>query len=90
MEDQAPRGHCEDCRYWGIRVPAWNTYSLKTCGAAPFVYGYDLQAVLAVPAAVAVENHTGWGLLTGPRFGCVHWAAPGEEAIPHAETPPAV
>jgi len=102
-EGQVVGGYCETCRYWGGIRPAWNTHTLRTCGAPQVAYGYDVQAAMAIAEVALIENHQGWGMLTGPRFGCVHWAAPGvhaappvepaapgEEAIPHAEAPPAV
>lgn len=89
--DPAPAQHCETCQYWGARRPAFNMTMLRTCGCPALVHGYHIPEVLVDPRddLAVIEDWEGWGLLTGPQFGCLHWQVrAGEEGASDAETAP--
>ncbi len=60
---------CKDCRRWHPR----STMRCGECSSPKMLYGYDV--VFPGPDEVLIENDEGWGMLTGPEFGCVHFEA---------------
>jgi hypothetical protein len=73
---QAP-GTCLTCMHWGQRVSYWNTPTHRTCASPYILYGEKVQQALEFSDAAVVEAYKGWGMLTGPDFGCIHWEAGG-------------
>lgn len=64
---------CKTCKHWGSRNTAFHDEGtrLKSCNAAAIKYGY-LHDMDDVPDnGAAVEEDEGWGMQTGPDFGCV-------------------
>lgn len=66
---------CGTCRHWGMRATHWNTMLHRTCDSPQVLYGPARGQGRASPRAAIVEMQEGWGLLTGPQWGCVHWEA---------------
>lgn len=66
---------CDSCFYWGYggEGKSRQEYPLRQCGCPIFQYGYDVDAALIPDNGVLIENEEGWGMITGPKFGCVHW-----------------
>lgn len=72
---QLESGRCESCAFWGgreTRYPGEDLDDRKTCQCPKFHYGYS-KAEIWTPDMVTIEDDEGWGMLTGPKFGCVHW-----------------
>lgn len=67
-------GTCDTCRHWAPSTEAHRTEYAMTCESPKWLRGYLVDAVPA--DGVLVENDEGWAVLTGPKFGCVHWEAP--------------
>jgi len=69
------KGHCKSCCWWSDE-PLFEWHSnLRTCKCPAFIVGSDwLYRAESVPDDVAaIEVDEGWGLATGPCFGCVYW-----------------
>jgi hypothetical protein len=67
--------NCRKCTYWGNnngRVDTGN-YT-KTCNSEKFIYIYPNETKSIDNDCVVIEINSTRGLLTGPDFGCVHWA----------------
>jgi hypothetical protein len=66
---------CAECRHWTRGVDSFGNHfpSHGECDNDKFVRGYARFGPLAHDA-VLVENDEGWAFITGPDFGCVHFA----------------
>lgn len=76
QDDSLQQGRCESCIYWGNRETRHDSEDLddrKTCRSPKFHYGYDTVENWT-PDMVDIEDDCDWGMLSGPKFGCVHWA----------------
>ncbi len=60
--------NCKDCRFWekGRQTP------LGQCSCPKMMYGYGTNDRECMPDGVMLENDEGWGMYTGPMFGCIH------------------
>ena len=66
--------HCSTCRSWGSRSN--ETGRIRTCDKHTHSYTNSAD----VPDdGVVIEFEEGYGMLTGPEFGCVGWELKGEE-----------
>lgn len=74
-------GRCQTCRWWG--PPA---AFLRACSQPKFRVGYQFADAEVPSDGMRVENDEGWGFVTGPDFGCVHW----EEDAPGGHSPAGV
>ena len=65
---------CKTCAYWGrARAYIGDTgQRLKTCSAPAVQYGYCVEEADVASNGARVEDDEGWGMVTGPEFGCVH------------------
>lgn len=80
-----PEPRCGTCTHWGGRVPAWNTLVHRTCNAPAVLYGSRLREALQQADSAVIETYEGWGVLTGPDFGCVHWQAGPQQPSPYVQ-----
>jgi hypothetical protein len=73
---------CKTCKYWGLdRGCNGDTGRLKSCSAPGIVYGYGTPSAEVPDNGAAVEDDEGWGMQTGPDFGCVlHVSSPATPA----------
>src|SRR4029450_1648725 len=78
---QAP-GTCLTCIHWGQRVSYWNPPPHPPRPPAYILYGEKGKQPLEFPEAAVIEAYKGWGMLTGPEFGCIHWEAGGTAQPP--------
>ncbi len=65
---------CKTCKHWGRNRGSNHDESrrLKSCSAPGVLYGYMAQSYDETPDNGAlVEDDEGWGMNTGPDFGCV-------------------
>lgn len=70
-------GRCETCRWWGQRNHIYGDDEnghLRSCGAPAIRYGYCVRVEDVAADGALVEDDEGWGMYTGPHFGCVQWA----------------
>jgi len=88
MSDQVMR-LCHTCRYWRTDLADFGGFQGRapreidaagwgSCLCARFEKGYyegwkELE-FLGLDQVV-IESDEGWGFVTGPDFGCVHWKA---------------
>ena len=66
---------CKNCKYWGKNrssIPDAEV-RLKSCSCPAMHYGYHLKDEDVKDDGVRVEEDEGWGMATGPDFGCVHF-----------------
>jgi len=64
--------NCKDCKFW-----SGNEYEfcgLKQCCSPKKKEGYHVQAEEIDANGVLVEDDEGWGMMTGPMFGCVNFS----------------
>ena len=73
MTTQPTTGRCKDCRYWQITDRHWTKVEKNTCRAPAMLFGYGFEPHEVPDDGVLIEDDEGWGWLTGPDFGCVHW-----------------
>ncbi len=68
-------GRCFTCKHWGKnRSYGEDEYRrLKTCDCPKFEYGYHSDHDDIPNDGAAIEDDEGWGMVTGPDFGCIHW-----------------
>ncbi len=59
---------CENCIYYN------DPNSLHSCSCPKMFYGYGRQEGDKTPDAVRIENDEEWGMIPGPKFGCIHGA----------------
>jgi hypothetical protein len=79
---------CKNCAYWPgtdeasgiqpLRGIADVKYGPRPCKHPKFTRGYGsrwdrVDEVAYTPDCAVVENDEGWGIETGPDFGCIHW-----------------
>lgn len=78
---------CKNCTYWqgneiskGAGVPFKMTCSEKgqpyvtwECRSPKFIRAYGLPESERPIDGAVLENDEGWGIETGPDFGCIHW-----------------
>jgi hypothetical protein len=65
---------CKTCKHWGRRgVVAFDESNqrLRSCNAPSIYYGYRVNEAEVADNGVRVEDDEGWGMRTGPEFGCV-------------------
>jgi len=73
-------GHCEDCHWFDVPdrddLIGPRDYGLCSCPKFEFM-SYPSKKVYAAltDSGVLAENHEGWGMYVGPKFGCIHWSA---------------
>lgn len=72
---------CDGCRHWGTNpgIEWWHSDGIapgtqKMCGSAGITDGEEHDPAPDVASAVDCEKYHAF-LLTGPKFGCVHWEA---------------
>lgn len=66
--------HCQNCKWWGDRAGAQGNPKLRACSNPKHVMGYRMGA--DVPDnGILIESDEGWGMETGPLFGCVNGEA---------------
>ena len=72
---------CATCKLWGTLPPeetgsqrrGQDYRGFRPCGNPALRYGFDWWKGDLPRDGALVEDDEGWGLLTGPDFGCVHW-----------------
>jgi hypothetical protein len=64
---------CKTCKHWGRRVERFDGMRLKSCDAPLIRYGYHVSEDEVTDNGALVEDDEGWGMVTGPEFGCLHW-----------------
>lgn len=64
---------CKTCKHWGHsrKYAEDNGKRLKSCRAPLIEYGYGVEESDVADNGALVEDDEGWGMLTGPEFGCV-------------------
>lgn len=67
MSDTEQR--CATCVHWGND----DSGRLKSCSCPKFIYGYWVKHDDILDDGAAIEDDEGWGMVTGPAFGCIHW-----------------
>lgn len=73
---------CKDCKHW---AGSWRYCNSKQesrprCGSCSCPklrqgYEYGFEEGGCAPDECAIETDEGWGIETGPDFGCIHWEA---------------
>ncbi|MHC4300922.1 MAG: hypothetical protein ACYS7Y_26915 [Planctomycetota bacterium] len=58
---------CDTCRWWS---KSSSSDSWKMCSCPKMVYGY--KARKQGRDELHVEDDEGWGMIPGPKFGCIH------------------
>jgi hypothetical protein len=74
---------CADCRWWQReqthegQPPPYDTVArgLRECQSPHVLRGYGWNATDVPLDGALVEDDEGWGIVTGPNFGCVQWEA---------------
>lgn len=61
---------CKVCKFWGNRSDDISL-RLKSCDAPKIKYGYGNDFSEIADNGALIEDDEGWGMLTGPDFGCV-------------------
>lgn len=66
---------CATCDHWGNDRNYSNDTEkrLKSCNCPKFFYGYNHDDNEVPDDGASIEDDEGWGMLTGPAFGCIHW-----------------
>ena len=64
---------CKTCKHWGHSRNWWIDAGdrLKSCSAPKIGYGYKIDGAEITDDGALIEDDEGWGMLTGPAFGCV-------------------
>jgi hypothetical protein len=69
---------CDTCKHWkpgaGQRRYGLSGPALGDCGSPKWLEGYSVPPEDFEPDSVLVEDDEGWAFMTGPKFGCIHWA----------------
>ena len=67
---------CKTCKYWttikGSSCSRKEADRLHFCNAPKIKYGYGIEECDISDDGVLIEEDEGWGMLTGPDFGCIH------------------
>lgn len=83
IEKAAKSKTCDACRHWGVHeANGWHSSgcsdhqppSQKFCGCPKVTDGTVVAPADDIASAVDCEDYHAF-LLTGPKFGCVHWEA---------------
>jgi hypothetical protein len=69
--------NCKTCKHWGNLRASDKRTRLKTCDHPLHIYGYNTTIDKIPDDGILVEDDEGWGMLTGPMFGCVHYQSNG-------------
>ena len=80
---------CKDCKHWGNNQ-GYNDDKdnrLKSCSCPAMHYGYHVDTEEVKDNHVHIEDDEGWGMTTGPDFGCIHFE-PNTSNKPPAALPP--
>ena len=65
-------GNCNNCKYWGNRRHKYDMVDNKgTCSAPKIIYDWEIPLADVSDYGAAIEVDMGWGMLTGPYFGCL-------------------
>ena len=66
---------CSTCAHWGNNrnYAEDKQKRLKSCDCPKFRYGYHHDDNEVPNDGASIEDDEGWGMLTGPAFGCIHW-----------------
>ena len=64
--------HCKDCKYWSGTSGKQGNEKLRGCLHPSHIMGYREAADLVPDNGILVEGDEGWGMETGPMFGCVN------------------
>lgn len=71
---EIPQVQCQNCRWWGVAPEGYeghvNRKGLRVCGVPSLRRGYGWEVAEISPTKAVVEYDEGWGLLTGPEYGC--------------------
>ena len=63
---------CKTCTYWAIiGLDTDIQLRLRTCRAPEIKFGYGVEDDEVSDNGAVVEDDEGWGIRTGPDFGCV-------------------
>lgn len=68
---------CKTCQHWTLNKNSARYFRLKEsdrlhfCNAPDIQYGYHIRDSDIPSNGVLIEDDEGWGMLTGPDFGCV-------------------
>ena len=75
MNAEEARQWCRSCRHWGNSRNGLsdNDQRLRSCDCPKLEYGYHRELDVVPNDGAAIEDDEGWGMLTGPDFGCIHW-----------------
>lgn len=71
---------CDTCNCWKTDIDengyGYDSYDsrLGTCRNPKHIYGYRRETSVKEDGVI-IENDEGWGMFTGPKFGCVNWSA---------------
>lgn len=66
---------CETCAHWTTDE---KTAPFGACASQRFFLGYHWTLDEVPRDGALIESDEGWGWLTGPDFGCIHFKARGE------------
>jgi hypothetical protein len=59
--------------WWGLNeCAASNDGRLRSCSSPAMLYGYYIRDVDVPDNGAHIEFDEGWGMVTGPKFGCVN------------------
>jgi hypothetical protein len=58
---------CDTCKHYENNSLLW-----RACSCPKFIYGYGHKKTECDPDTVCVEDDEGWGMVPGPKFGCIH------------------
>jgi hypothetical protein len=73
-------GRCATCVHWGNSRAFTDDElnRLKSCDCPKFTYGYWDKEGEVPDDGGRIEDDEGWGMVTGPEFGCIHWKEKGK------------
>jgi len=73
---------CKTCKYWGGRELHGDAVAEhKSCSAPQIQYGYWARPEGVPDNGAYIEDDEGWGMMTGPDFGCVLHADAAEKSV---------
>ncbi len=74
-------GYCEDCKFWQ-RGSYGGTQRLGACtNKEKLKRGYHINVEEILDDEAIIENDEGWAIMTGPKFGCVHFTKKGNDDV---------
>lgn len=62
---------CKNCKHWNKS----SERPLKECSSPKLFMGYAIPDGDIPDDGILCEDDEGWGMVTGPNFGCVHFTA---------------